>query len=230
VLQYSYNVKNGGSTLRPPVILKDSVVYPTLMSLEVYTRDGRYVHSTPLPFAVRTNASGLGQSVFLCGDYPHSGARVAKVDVKEPYVPVKWDFIGVDNGQSGYSAGTLVIGDAVYAADRAGNVYAVNSNTRERIWPTPDGVFKTGGAIDADLVGDTTGLYVASNDSILYALNPNTGKIRWRYFAGVSCCLNTESSVRLRCEIRNNSPADKFTGLVILLFAGNGTGNTVQGI
>jgi outer membrane protein assembly factor BamB len=76
------------------------------------------------------------------------------------------------------------MGDAVYAAGRDGSVYAVNANTRERIWPTPDGVFKTNGAVDADLVADTTGLYVASTDSVLYVLNPNNGKLRWRYFAG----------------------------------------------
>ena len=184
VLQYTYHVKNGASELRPPVVLKDSIVYPTLMTLEVYTPDGRYVRSVPLPFAIRTNATGLGQYVFLCGDYPQGGARVAKVDIKEPYVPVRWDFIGVDAGRLGYSAGTQIVGDAVYAAGRDGSVYAVNATTRERIWPTPDGVFATGGSIDADLVADTAGVYVASTDSILYVLNPNNGKIKWRYFAG----------------------------------------------
>jgi outer membrane protein assembly factor BamB len=185
VLQFTYHVKNGGSELRPPIVLKDSIVYPTLMTLEVYAPDGRFTRSVSLPFAIRTDASGAGQYVYLCGDYPKGGARVAKVDVKESYVPVRWDFIGVDAGRLGFSSGTQIVGDIVYAAGRDGNVYAVNANTRERIWPTPEGVFSTGGAIDADLVADTSGVYVASTDSILYVLNANTGKLRWRYFAGV---------------------------------------------
>jgi outer membrane protein assembly factor BamB len=166
-------------------VLKDSVVYPTLMSLEVYTRDGRFVRSQALPFAVRTNASGMGQFIFLCGDYPQQGARVAKVDVKSPYIPVVWDFIGVDAGRNGYSSGPQIVGDGLYVAGQDGNVYAVNANTREQIWPIPGGVFKTGGPVDADLVADTTGVYVASADGVLYVLNPNSGKLRWRYFAGV---------------------------------------------
>ena len=40
VLQFTYHVKNGGSDMRPPIVLKDSIVYPTLMTLEVRRSNG----------------------------------------------------------------------------------------------------------------------------------------------------------------------------------------------
>jgi hypothetical protein len=184
ILLFAYGIKGGGRELRPPVVLKDHVVYPTLTTLEVYMRDGRYVRSIQLPFAVRTDAAGIGTSVFLAGDYPNGGARVAKVDVTQEYVPVRWDFIGVDAGKTGYTAAVRTVEDVVYAAGLDGSVYAVSGKSRESIWAIPKGVFSTGGAIEADLVADNSGVYVAGTDSVLYAINRNSGKLRWQYFAG----------------------------------------------
>jgi outer membrane protein assembly factor BamB len=184
ILQSTYDIKGGATELHPPVVLKEHVVYPTLTTLEVYMRDGRFVRSSAMPFAVLTDAAGLGTSVFVCGDYPGGGARVSKVDINQQYVPVVWNFIGQDGGKSGFVSGVVVVEDAVYVAGLDGNVYAVSAKSREAIWPIPGGVFKTGGAIEANLVADTSGVYVASTDSILYALNRNSGKLRWRYYAG----------------------------------------------
>ena len=184
-LQFTYAIKGGSQTLFPPVVLKDEVVYPTATTLEVYKRDGRFTRSVPLPFAVRTAAAGVGSTVFLAGDYPQGGARVVKIDLTQPYVPIGWEFLGLNGGRSGYTSGLQVVEDAVYAAGLDGYVYAVLVRSREKIWPIPDGVFKTGGAIEADLAADATGVYVASTDSVLYALNRNSGKLRWQYFAGV---------------------------------------------
>jgi outer membrane protein assembly factor BamB len=183
-LQFTYGIKGGKSSLRPPIVLKEHVVYPTATTLEVFMRDGRFVRSLQLPFAVRTNGDGAGTFVYIAGDYPLGGARVAKVDVTQEYVPVRWDFIGLDGGKSGFTAGVKVVEDAAYAAGLDGNVYAVAQGSREQIWPIPNGVFDTGGAIEADLVADATGVYVASTDGVLYALNPDNGKLRWQFFAG----------------------------------------------
>ena len=84
VLQATYNIKGGSTELRPPIVLKEHVVYPTLTTLEVYMRDGRFVRSTPLTFAVRTNGAGLGTSVFVCGDYPDGGGARKPERVTKP--------------------------------------------------------------------------------------------------------------------------------------------------
>ena len=44
-------------------------------------------------------------------------------------------------------------------------------------------MFHTAGPIVADLAADETGVYVASTDSTLSALNRNNGKVKWQYFA-----------------------------------------------
>ena len=45
-------------------------------------------------------------------------------------------------------------------------------------------MFVTSGRIVGDVKVDETGVYVASTDSKLYALDRNTGKVNWQYFGG----------------------------------------------
>jgi outer membrane protein assembly factor BamB len=73
--------------------------------------------------------------------------------------------------------------------DDAGNVYAVNAESRAPIWPIKqegreDGVFGAAGGIRGDVRADEYGVYVASTDTKLYCLNRTDGRIRWQYFAG----------------------------------------------
>jgi outer membrane protein assembly factor BamB len=72
-----------------------------------------------------------------------------------------------------------------YFASENGTVRAVNEQ-RASIWgleDTPDGGFKCGGPVYADLATDGGLVYVASMDTKLYALTQASGKIKWQYFA-----------------------------------------------
>lgn len=184
-LEFINRIAGGNTTLHPPVVLQEFVSFPTATTVESYTHDGRFVRSSKLDFAVRSPAAGFGTNLFMGGDFPRGGARVAKVDVTQEYVPLVWSMMGLTAGKHGFSAAPAVVGDAVYIGGTDGNVYAVAATNRESIWPTEDAVFKTSGPIVADVAADMNGVFVASTDSVLYALNPNNGHRLWQYFTGV---------------------------------------------
>jgi outer membrane protein assembly factor BamB len=156
------------------------VVFPTATTMEVYEQvTGRFITSTNLNFTVRGDAVGRGGMLFVGGAYRGS-SRAAALDIRAPYVPVKWELM---TPEGAVSAAPALWEDAAYFASEGGNVYAVTAANRDSIWPLPGGVFKTGGPIVADLAVDADALYVASTDNKLYSLNRNNGKIRWQYFA-----------------------------------------------
>lgn len=190
-LQWAADVKGGErGHMRAPVVEKDSVVFLTEQTLEVYDKFGRLQRSVPLNFAVASNpAQGKGNIVYVGGNFSGNvkgdlggSARLVKLDVSQAYHPAVWELMVPRGGVAGAPA---AVGDAVYVGAGDGSVYAVSSQNREPIWATPDGVFKTGGPIFGDTAADETAVYVASTDTKLYALNRNSGRIVWQYLAGV---------------------------------------------
>jgi len=102
------------------------------------------------------------------------------VDITSEYIDHRWTLAFPNAGVKSTPA---LLGDIVYVAATNGDVAAVAAETREPVWTLPDGVFHTHGPIVADLAADETGVYVASTDSTLSALNRNNGKVKWQYFA-----------------------------------------------
>jgi len=84
------------------------------------------------------------------------------------------------------SAAPALWEDAAYFASEGGYVYAVTAANRDPIWPLPGGVFKTGAGVFADLASTPTASTSPATDNKLYALNRNSGKIRWQYFGGAA--------------------------------------------
>ncbi len=176
------NQVRGGTAggIRPPVVLKEWVIIPTLTTLEVFDRNGYFEKSVKLNFAVSTDAVGSGESVYLAGNRESSG-RAAALDLTQKYVPARWELLM----PRGASAAPALVGDAVYFAGKDGNVYAVAGQNRAPIWEgLPNSLFHTDAPIVADLWGDESGVYVAAGDTRLYCLNRDTGVRRWQYFAG----------------------------------------------
>jgi outer membrane protein assembly factor BamB len=207
-IQYAVDVKGGSTMLHPPVVLDQRlafkrsisapkykeeerwevveavpVVFPSVSTLEIYDRNtGQFVSRVDLKSAIRSDAVGAGNTVYLGGAYK-GGARGAALDVTQPYVAVRWE---VMFPKGSISASPALRGDAVYFAGENGSVVAVTTAERRPIWTLPGGIFQTGAPIVADMGVDDEGLYVASTDTKLYALNRNNGKIRWQYYAGAA--------------------------------------------
>jgi hypothetical protein len=184
--------RDGAERLHPPVVLKDRIVYPTTTYLEVFDFAGRYIpHATKttdeldkpfsqsFPFPIRSDAVGAGKLVFFGVDYA-AGGRVLEVDMTRPYAPEIWPLM---EPGSRVPAAPAVVKDAVFVAAENGSVASVAIESREPFWTLPQGVFGTYDGIVANLAADQTGLYVASTDTKLYALNRSNGKVKWEYFA-----------------------------------------------
>ena len=139
------------STIAPmePVLLKDRIVFPTSLTLELYKHDGRLERSYPTTSSLRTNAVGAsnGSRIFFGVDSRSTGRLVAVETLPGDYKAVnqKWELMD-DHGASISSAPAINSG-IVYVAFDDGEVYAVNQDNRQAIWATSTGqTFKTYGA------------------------------------------------------------------------------------
>lgn len=172
-------VHNGAQALHPPVVFKDFIVYPTTTTLEIYDHNGLLVNSKDLGYAIRSDAVGTRDYVYLGADFS-TGGRIVCIDVTDRYLDHKWYlmFPGVS-----ISAAPVIVGDIVYVAGENDQVAAVTYDTRVPIWTLPGGAFHTYGPNYANLAGDESGIYVASSDTYLYALVRASGRVKWQYAA-----------------------------------------------
>ena len=169
-------------TLYEPCTLTDRVVFPTTSEISVYDRNGKEMHRIPLRYGASSGAVGDARTIYLGTAHPNGG-RVASIDTNtQPYeVSPEWGLM--TRGQ--VAAAPANYQGLVFAGSADFNVYAVRGENRDNIWPgLPEGYFKTGGEILADLQCDKDGVYVASMDTKLYCLDINTGRVRWTYYAG----------------------------------------------
>jgi outer membrane protein assembly factor BamB len=177
-IQFAAPVKASGGVLRPPVEIKDRIVFPTATTMEIYKSNGRFERRFPLDYSTRGPAAGLENLIFVGLDYPRGG-RLAAIDVDRPYANIRWELLT----RGGVSSRPAIYQNIVYIGGEDGRVYAVTPDRRP-VWPLEGGVFVTSGRIVGDVSVDETGVYVASTDSKLYALDRNTGKVNWQYFGG----------------------------------------------
>lgn len=189
---WQHHLGQPGDQIMPPLLMEKNVtVLAGISTIEKIDEHGRLLDPSGKPsgeagmlvkpieigHSIRSPLSGAGNFVYGGLDYPRGG-RLAKIDLTKPYNNTIWEFVT----PAGISAAPVLYQAIVYAAGEDGRVYAVNE-ARDVVWPLPDGVFQTEGGIVADLKADNTGLYVASTDTKLYALDLTTGRIKWQYFA-----------------------------------------------
>jgi len=177
-IQFVAPIKASGGVLRPPVEIKERIVFPTATTMEIYTSAGRFERRFPLDYSTRSPANGIENMLFIGLDYP-GGGRIAAIDVARPYANIRWELLT----RGGVSAMPAIFQNIVYIGGEDGRVYAVTPDRRP-VWPLEGGVFVTSGRIVGDVQIDETGVYVASTDSKVYCLDRNTGKINWQYFGG----------------------------------------------
>jgi outer membrane protein assembly factor BamB len=170
-------------TLYMPVTLADRIVFPSTSQLFVFNRSTlKLNHTIHMRYGASSGAVGEGIRLFMGQDHPNAGRLTAIDTYPQPYdVSPAWDL--ATRGQ--VSAAPAIYQRQVFAGSRDGCVYAVSGTDRSLLWPGLDkGFFASGGPILADLAADAEGVYAASTDSKLYCLDPNTGRVRWIYYAG----------------------------------------------
>ncbi len=189
------------------------VAFPTNNSYVVYDETGRRIHESFLEQGERaiTSPSYSHQGLAYTGLADNYGGRAAKIDPTRLINPIL-----VPRLVRSVVVGRPVVYDRdFFIADESGNVYAIRDNG-DQAWPIQR--FQTGGPVSANLTADEDGLYVASNDSVLYALDRGTGRMIWRYFAEVSLyepAFPTEDHVFLPVQGRGVVAISKREGATI---------------
>jgi hypothetical protein len=202
-MMFSDKIVDSSSPLRAPTLLPDNkIVFPAADTLELYDLSGRRVQSLPLSKPTRSAGVAVGYTFYVGLDSP-TGGRLAALDLT-PRIPTaqqeanakkldvslepeidrvssKWEVLTV----GGIQAAPVYYQGVVYAGDLNGSVWAINEQG-SGIWSLPNGdhVFKTSGAIHADLVADDFGLYVASEDGSLYCVDRGSGRLKWTFYGG----------------------------------------------
>jgi len=166
------------TTLRPPVVLGDKIVYPTNSTLEVYNRKGRLLKSLNLGFAIRSDATGVAPNTIYVGSDYGNGGRLSAVNLNKDYGFLFWEL----NTFGGVSSKPVVVQTVVYVGGEDGRVYAVNPD-RGGAWGLPGSAFASDGPIYGNLAGDDYGIFAASFDGKLYCLDRSNGKIKWMWYA-----------------------------------------------
>jgi hypothetical protein len=161
----------------PPFTNGKVFAYPVSTSVEVFGLDGKSTRTVDLKSAVRSTGVYSDDTVFI-GVTAQNGGRVRGVDPTRTYDTPKWEVM---------TFGALLAAPAYYDqtaffATESGRVYALNDNG-QGVWPLTGGYLQVGSVL-ADLSADSFGLYVASTDTRLIAVNRESGRIIWQYFAG----------------------------------------------
>jgi outer membrane protein assembly factor BamB len=167
-----------------PAVVGDLIVYPATSSIRSYSIKlfGRLVREVEYPFALRSAGTGSGNDFYLSADYANGG-RLEALDLTSNISLPRWEVMTVAQ----ISGKPILYQNVIYVASRDGEVRAITEE-RGGLWAlddTRDGGFKAAGKIIGGIAVDESAVYVASTDSNLYALNRATGKIKWRYIAGI---------------------------------------------
>jgi outer membrane protein assembly factor BamB len=179
-LLYENQVGSPDSTLLGgPTLVTNGIVFPTTHTLEVYTRDGKFQRSVDVAYNITNQAVGKGNYVYVGLDF-HVGC-LAQADITQDIMPVQWKFLTF-----GTVDGPVAVSDnVVYCASEDGSIRACLDD-RTPFWPLlQDSTFSTGSKIVSGVVTDTRNCYFSTTAGNLYCLDKNTGKLRWRYFAGM---------------------------------------------
>lgn len=165
--------------LRRPVAFGEETIFPTAVALKVVNKSGQVVRTVQLPHPLTSDVRFDQRGLLLAGTSAPTGGRVSVIDPALNVRPVIGDTLigAVFSAPVGYQG-------IVYAAADDGNVYAIGVDNKNA-WPLDEMRFSTNRAVKADLVIDEYGLFVASSDTKLYALDRTTGRIKWRYMAEV---------------------------------------------
>jgi outer membrane protein assembly factor BamB len=172
-----YNpITSSTTTLYPPVLLSDRVIYPCSESLEIYTLQGRKMDTIALGYSLSGPAVGKGERIFV-GNTSGVAGRFALVDVDREYGNTRWELETL----SSVTAAPALYQGMVFIGCESGRLYAVDDD-RSPVWNLEGGYFQTYGPIVADVKADDFGVYVASKDYKLYCLDRASGKVKWQYF------------------------------------------------
>ena len=155
-----------------------------LYAVDASTGDLRWVFPTELPLGHSPTidngtayVGGLDHKLYAIEANPDTSQLPLQPDSSGQNVRVNNRIRWIFEAEAGFETNPLVIGDMVYAGNRDGYMYAVNTADGTLRWK-----FSTGGPILFSAAASRNGatIYFASNDSYAYAVNAQTGGQVWK--------------------------------------------------
>lgn len=180
-LKFRTQVGERGDIVGVPMVQANRIVFPTSSALDLYTPTGIKTKTITLTQPLRSPGVIVGDSIYIGSD-SDTGGRLASINLTRTYNIYNWTVLtGIVNQKP------ALFDNVLYTATQDGRVYAINPD-RTPLWGAgpemPDGLFHADGKIIAAIKADEGGVYVPSTDTKLYCLAPNTGRVRWEYYAG----------------------------------------------
>jgi outer membrane protein assembly factor BamB len=183
-LLYFNQVAESDQTIKggPALLPDDAVVIAFNRTLVVYNNHGRLQRTIDTDYAITSPPFVNKRMVYIGLD--ETGGRFAAIDVYRDINPMRWDVLtfGLVDGKSGVHDRQIFVG----AEDGAVRALYDDGDAPAMIWASlRRGLFTTtGGKILSSVRADNYGVYFASTDSIVYCVDRDTGKEKWRFFAG----------------------------------------------
>jgi outer membrane protein assembly factor BamB len=161
-----------------PTEVGDGYAFATTHTLEIFSRDGAFERSVDLGYNITSAPAGDQSFVFLGLD--QGGGRFAEVDLTKTYNVINWEVMTF-----GTVDGAAALADHVVFFGSEDGALRSCLYDRTLYWPLlEDSKFTTGGKIYGDVLVDSKNCYFGSSDGTFYAIERETGKVRWQYFAG----------------------------------------------
>ncbi|MCC6240589.1 MAG: PQQ-binding-like beta-propeller repeat protein [Phycisphaerales bacterium] len=161
----------------PPLVNSTQIIYPTHMTLEIYTRDSGEHRSLDLQERISTPAVRQEDMLYFGIANPRGG-RIMAADISQNYGFKTWEVYT----QGDLQAAPALYSDLLYFGSIDHHVYAVTTD-RTAAWPMEMSRFDAGGRITSDVVADDYAVYVTVANGTLYALDRSNGRMKWQYFA-----------------------------------------------
>jgi hypothetical protein len=188
-IEFYNDVNVSGGVLRAPIILGPYLIYPTSSSLEIYNQAGRPLKSIPLESPTSASGVGAGNMIYIGVNKLGGFGRIVAIDITRHSGVPRWSVLrrGAIMGRPAMYEKTIFVGS------EDGALVALTEDGTP-VWPgLPRNEFATGGSFESDITADETGVYASCTDTKLYALERNTGRIKWQYYS--SSALKTPPSV-----------------------------------
>jgi outer membrane protein assembly factor BamB len=181
-LEWAVRVGEKYTTVLPPLVMADRIAFPVNTRLFIYDFHGILDRAQDVGFAMHAPGVSDGKTTIYIPAAKEArdnsgGARVAAVDTTKQVGEVIWEFLT----RGPITSAPTLYNNVIYVGGGDNRVYAVSTRC-EPMWPLDKYSFVTAGRIEADVQVDEYGVYAASTDTKLYALDRNTGKIKWMYY------------------------------------------------
>jgi outer membrane protein assembly factor BamB len=162
-----------------PTLVTGGIAFATTHTLEMYSRTGGFIRSVDVVYNITNQPVGNKNYVYLGMDFKQG--CLGQVDVTKDFEPVQWSFLtfGAVDGPAAYFNGV------VFCGSEDGNVRACQEDSTPYWTTLNNDAFDTQSRIVSGIAVDGSTCYCSTLSGKLYAIDKDTGKLKWQYLTGI---------------------------------------------